>query len=456
MHAPTLGKRTSEAKGIEETEQASKRVQTSDGFHYSLAETAVQSWDRDIVAGLFAPLEADLILKIPLSPTNVEEKLIWPYVPNGVYSVKSGYRFLVQETADPRPSHQAQGDSTSVWRRIWGLSVPNKVKNFLWRACKEVLPVKANLVRRKVLAEDICCHCHLKAEDGLHALWDCAELSTIWEADTLWLFCRSKKFTNFYELACYILENGRNPELFAALAWTIWSRRNQLRISNKPYPLTQVIPSAKQMLQDFTQAQPPVSTLLPRPQRETPKWEPPPSPSLKINFDGAFFRDKDEAGLGVVVRDSHGKVIASLVEKIQLPSSSDEVEALAAVRAITLAMDLNLPSFIVKGDSEVVISALRKEEESFSSFGHLILSAKHYLLFCNCISFSHIRRSGHSPESGLSGSPEMDRLLSPPPDHTLLTSDPWPTFACIGWTIDSLSVVWARPGYGPSVCFLLY
>ncbi|KAK9997765.1 hypothetical protein SO802_017368 [Lithocarpus litseifolius] len=148
------------------------------------------------------------------------------------------------------------------------------------------------------------------------------------------------------------------------------------------------------MLQDFTQAQPPVSTLLPRPQRETPKWEPPPSPSLKINFDGAVFRDKDEAGLGVVVRDSHGKVIASLVEKIQLPSSSDEVEALAAVRAITLTMDLNLPSFIVKGDSEVVIFALRKEEESFSSFGHLILSAKHYLHFCNCISFSHIRRSG--------------------------------------------------------------
>ena len=67
-----------------------------------------------------------------------------------------------------------------------------------------------------------------------------------------------------------------------------------------------------------------------------------------------------------------------LVEKIQFPSSSDEVEALAAVRAVTLAMDLNLLSFIVEGDSEVVISTLRKEEESFSSFGHLISSIKHY------------------------------------------------------------------------------
>ena len=72
------------------------------------------------------------------------------------------------------------------------------------------------------------------------------------------------------------------------------------------------------------------------------------------------------------------------------------MEALAAVQAITLAMDLNLPSFIVEGDSEVVISALRKEEESFSSFGHLISSIKHYLHSCNCISFSHTRRSGNS------------------------------------------------------------
>ena len=64
-----------------------------------------RSWDRDVVASFFAPLEADLILKIPLSPTNVEDKLIWPHVSNGVYTVKSGYRLLVQEKASPRPSH---------------------------------------------------------------------------------------------------------------------------------------------------------------------------------------------------------------------------------------------------------------------------------------------------------------------------------------------------------------
>lgn len=43
MHAPILGKRTIEAKRIEETEQASKRVQTLDGDRFILVEATVQS-----------------------------------------------------------------------------------------------------------------------------------------------------------------------------------------------------------------------------------------------------------------------------------------------------------------------------------------------------------------------------------------------------------------------------
>ena len=213
-----------------------------------------RSWDTDLLAGVFALVEADLIQKIPLSPVTVEDKLIWPHVPSGMYSVKSGYRFLTKEKSGSLNNTQAQTVSPNVWHRLWGLSVPNKVKNFLWRACKEALPVKTNLVHRRVLSEDICCHCNLKAEDGLHALWECASLSAIWEANSLWLFCKSKKFSNFFELASCVMENSGNPELFAVLAWTIWNRRNQLRTSSKSFPITQVIPSAVQLIQDFSQA----------------------------------------------------------------------------------------------------------------------------------------------------------------------------------------------------------
>ena len=100
---------------------------------------------------------------------------------------------------------------------------------------------------------------------------------------------------------------------------------------------------------------------------------------LKINFDGVVFREIDEARLGVVVRDHEGRVMASMFEKIRLPSSSDEVEVMETVKAISFTLELHLPFVIVEGDSELIISALRREEESFSSFGHFISSVKQNL-----------------------------------------------------------------------------
>lgn len=66
-----------------------------------------------------------------------------------------------------------------------------------------------------------------------------------------------------------------------------------------------------------------------------------------------MFRETDEASLGVVVRDYLGTVTSSLSEKVRLPSSLDDVEAMATIKAISFVTNLNLPSIIVEGDSEV-------------------------------------------------------------------------------------------------------
>ena len=151
--------------------------------------------------------------------------------------------------------------------------------------------------------------------------------------------------------------------------------------------------------------------------------------SLKINFDGAVFHESDEAGLGVVVRDHQGRVMASMSEKTRLPSSSYKVEALAAVRATSFALELHLPSVIVEGDSKLIISALRSEEESFTSFGHLISSIKQSLGSFSCISFSHTHKSSNSLAHNLAQyARHIDALTVwmedvPPQLHHVLVTD---------------------------------
>ena len=58
---------------------------------------------------------------------------------------------------------------------------------------------------------------------------------------------------------------------------------------------------------------------------------------VKVNFDGVVFKDLGEVGIRVVVRDSQGLVLASMSEKILLPQSVTDVEAMVAVRAVNFA-----------------------------------------------------------------------------------------------------------------------
>ena len=59
-------------------------------------------------------------------------------------------------------------------------------------------------------------------------------------------------------------------------------------------------------------------------------WQPPLEGLYKANFDAAYFGNLGMAGIGVVVRDSEGEIIAALSQQIHEPHSVDAAEALAA------------------------------------------------------------------------------------------------------------------------------
>ena len=44
---------------------------------------------------------------------------------------------------------------------------------------------------------------------------------------------------------------------------------------------------------------------------------PPPPPLFKVNFDGVVFNEDRKAGVGVVIRNCLGQVMASMTEKVQ-------------------------------------------------------------------------------------------------------------------------------------------
>ena len=103
-----------------------------------------------------------------------------------------------------------------------------------------------------------------------------------------------------------------------------------------------------------------------------------PSPTnlLKVNFDGATFANVNKSGIGVVVRNSNGLVIASLVQQVPQSYKAVDIEALAAARALELGLEIGLDQVIVEEDSNITMKALATETRGLASFDVLIQDAK--------------------------------------------------------------------------------
>ena len=181
---------------------------------------------------------------------------------------------------------ETQVEERSFWHRIWVLRVPYKVKKFVWRACREVIPTKANLNRRHIIENALCERCMMEEETTLHALWSCSKLSSVWTTSE-WSACQNIRPTNFKELLSWILNNYCSLELFVMTTWGIWHQRNQARLHRPFYPTDLIAAQAKERLDEFMATMPPQPPALPRPRT---KWKPPDVIGFKINFDVAVFR----------------------------------------------------------------------------------------------------------------------------------------------------------------------
>jgi hypothetical protein len=138
-----------------------------------LLELDSMHWNRSFIEQNFSENEAVVICNIPLNRYNQADKLIWRVTKSGEFSVKNAYH-LEKEKMERRKGECSKGiKPQSVWKRIWGLNIPNSAKMFIWRACKNILPTKDNLKKRKVLTDDICNFCCNEVESVLHILWEC-------------------------------------------------------------------------------------------------------------------------------------------------------------------------------------------------------------------------------------------------------------------------------------------
>ena len=78
-------------------------------------------WDAEMLEGILVPAEAAIAKKIPLARSPTEDTLFWPFMANGQYTCKSGYRLLKDLEEEAEMIHnrtwiEISGNAFGPWK----------------------------------------------------------------------------------------------------------------------------------------------------------------------------------------------------------------------------------------------------------------------------------------------------------------------------------------------------
>ena len=249
----------------------------------------------------------------------------------GLLSVRS-VCWIALEEVPKGGTISASNDSNlrKFWKYLWSMNIPRNVRHFAWKACKDILPMKENLKRRKVFVDSCCEVCQMKAKSSGHLFWNYFSAKEVWRLSKLFSRQMTLQFSSFMDLIWYVAmvvkwENDY-VEKIIMIAWATWSNWNKVINGEDKKSNGALVDSAVEYLMEYQVycEKPTVAQT-----KEQPKWRPPQHGRYKINIDGAMFAAQKAAGLGVLIRDTEGRVVGVCNKKIMAPLGAVEIEAKA-------------------------------------------------------------------------------------------------------------------------------
>ncbi|XP_027167207.1 uncharacterized protein LOC113767344 [Coffea eugenioides] len=129
-------------------------------------------------------------------------------------------------------NHSRNMQGSRVWKELWGLNMKHKIKHFIWKCLRGVLPVNEVVMRRTGKGSPMCINCGEGVETLEHMLFKCDRAALIWKAAPLqWdgLEGLKNSFWHWWEelMQATKREDGRDHIILTAnLLWQVWKARN--------------------------------------------------------------------------------------------------------------------------------------------------------------------------------------------------------------------------------------
>ena len=211
-------------------------------------------WNLPVLNEVFTRTGVDAICANNLPNVATHDSMVWKQTPSGHLSVRSAYHlaFSLKTNQDLIGSSSKEANRW-VWKKLWQMRIPNKVKIHLWRACMDALPSLQCLSHRHLISDPLCPLCQSDSETVTHALWACPHARNVWALIQGRIQKLQVATVEFFLLTQNLTQslNRQELELWAVTCWSIWNARNKFVHDAVMSHPRLIFDNATRLLQDF-------------------------------------------------------------------------------------------------------------------------------------------------------------------------------------------------------------
>jgi ribonuclease HI len=266
-------------------------------------------------------------------------------------------------------SYQSGSVPHPIWKKIWNLKLPGKIKIFIWRCVHNAIPCFSVLANRHIGSISQCPICKGGAEDVRHALFLCPRARAVWEAlgvghtisDATVIDRSGARIINFLLCDTAHQRMYSDPIEFSELiaptcSYIWWQRRQFVREETVLTPESMAMAIHALTLNFVRAAGKPKNT--PR----MNQWPVVLSGQQVLNVDASFHVGDHSGGCGAIVRDSRGNFIGASTANLMHVVDVVSAEAAALLEGLKLLQSLGCSNIMVRMDNVEVVDALRLNE----------------------------------------------------------------------------------------------
>jgi hypothetical protein len=135
--------------------------------------------------------------------------------------VKSAYNLLYKRSSGGTESSSSRSVE-SFWNRIWSSRVQPKIRNFIWRACRNILPTQTRLFDKQISYTFSCQWCEDEPETSDHVLWHCEFAQRVWATCPVILPARMEIKMSVMDFVSCCLRDLDSTDI-VILFYTMWT-----------------------------------------------------------------------------------------------------------------------------------------------------------------------------------------------------------------------------------------